>query len=95
MRQILGVMLGLMPLAAAAQGAPNPCVDPAGYARHLVASNPGADAAVLADALLLAQQAYGCRAPAPIASSPLPATTRCAWERLGFSREWVCRPSFN
>lgn len=89
MRIVILLIATMIPGAAAAQSVPNPCADPAGYARHLVAANPGADYAVLAIALEKAQQAYGCRPPD--APRPYPQTTRCSWEGIGTAREWVCR----
>lgn len=90
MRAVLVILIGLLPLSAAAQ-TPNPCQDPAGFARHLVASNPGVGYGVLALALEQAQVTYGCRAPTAVPAPVYPATTRCAWEGFGPSRQWVCR----
>ena len=90
MRPIFAALLAALPLAAHAE-TPNPCRDPAGFARHLVATNPGADYSVLAQALVMAQEHYGCRAPAPVAATPTyPTATRCAWEGVS-PRQWVCR----
>ena len=85
------IMFGaLLPVAAQAQPV-NPCADPAGFARQLVAANPGVGYDVLAVALLKAQEMYGCRAPAPIAATPAyPRETRCSWQGFGITREWVC-----
>lgn len=91
MKSLYAIALTLLPLPAIAQGAPNPCADPAGFARHLVATNPGTDYGVLALALDRAQVAYGCRAPAPPPAAAYPATTRCQWEGFGIARQWVCR----
>ena len=53
----------------------NPCVDPAGAARHISASNPGLAATqqgllVIAEALKQEQEMYGCRAPKPVYPDP-------------------------
>ncbi len=63
----------------------NPCTDPAGAARQLTAANPGMDDATLYQALVLGQETYGCRAPAPVAVPAPPMTTRCNWEGYGVS----------
>ena len=91
MKTTLAILIGLLPLTAEAQ-TPNPCLDPAGAARALKAANPGMDNQTLYLALVKGQEMYGCRAPAPTVAAPAyPATTRCAWEGLGLSRQWVCR----